>query len=152
MSNSKDKKEAVDKTVITNPDAGYPAEQNAQTLQMSRRRFMRNLGASAAAVTLTACGGSGKVPVPSPTPAPAPAPANPPPVWSAIPPITFTEGVAATISIAGYVTDNNALTISKNAAALPPGVRFDAASKSFIYDGIGRASVTEGHVLTAVEV
>lgn len=157
MTNSIDKKEAVANTVTTNLSTGTPAEKTAQELQISRRRFMRTLGASAAGVALTACGGGGRVPVPTkpptPTPTPAPSPApNPAPVWSTIPTISFTEGVASSISIAGYVTDNNALAISKNAVALPAGVKFDAATKSFIYDGIGRVSATEGHVLTAVEV
>jgi hypothetical protein len=168
MSNSIDKKDAVANTVTDDSGTAIHTQLSSER-QISRRRFIRTLGAGAAGVALTACGGGGKVPVPKPKPAPTPAPApgpapapapspappvssNPPPAWTTVPAITFTEGVAATISIAGYVSDNNALTISKNAVALPAGVKFDVATKSFIYDGIGRVSATEGHVLTAVEV
>jgi hypothetical protein len=33
--------------------------------------------------------------------------------------------------------------------ALPAGVTFDAASKRFVYDGVGAVGSTSGHVLTA---
>ena len=73
------------------------------------------------------------------------------PVWSAVPAIAFVQGVAASISIASYVSDpdGDALTLTKNAVELPPGVTFDAANKQFIYDGIGAIGSTSGHVLTA---
>lgn len=81
----------------------------------------------------------------------APAPVNAAPVWSTVPTITFTQGVAGSISIAGFVTDPNGdpLTITKNAAALPVGVTYDQANKRFVYDGIGVSGSTGGHVLTA---
>jgi len=68
-----------------------------------------------------------------------------------VPTITFTQGVASSVSIAAYVTDPNGdpLTITKNAAALPAGVTFDAAGKRFVYSGAGAAASTTGHVLTA---
>ena len=72
------------------------------------------------------------------------------PVWLTVPTITFTQGIASSISIAAYVSDPNgdAVTISKNAAALPAGVSFDAANKRFVYDGVGAVGSTTGHVLT----
>jgi hypothetical protein len=65
--------------------------------------------------------------------------------------IQFTQGVASSVSIAAYVSDPNgdALTITKNAVALPAGVTFDAAGKRFVYDGVGALGSTSGHVLTA---
>jgi len=73
------------------------------------------------------------------------------PKWSTVPTITFTEGVAATVSIAGYVNDadGDALSISKNAQSLPPGVTYDQVNKQFVYDGSGAVASTDGHVLTA---
>jgi hypothetical protein len=73
------------------------------------------------------------------------------PVWSAVPTIAFVQGVAASISIASYVSDpdGDVLTFMKNGVALPPGVTFDAAGKQFVYDGIGSIASTSGHVLTA---
>jgi hypothetical protein len=55
------------------------------------------------------------------------------------------------VSIAAYASDpdGDALTITKNAAALPAGVTYDAAGKRFVYDGIGAVASTSGHVLTA---
>lgn len=77
--------------------------------------------------------------------------ANLPPVWQLVPTITFTHGIPATISIAAYVTDPNGdpLTITRNLAPLPPGVTYDAGSKSFIYDGVGSVGTGSGSVLTA---
>jgi hypothetical protein len=158
MSDSKRKKGVVADTAGTDSNTVSHAEENGRKVQMTRRMFMRRFSAGTAAIALTACGGGGSVPVPQPTPAPAPAPSskpvvsNPPPVWSPVPTITFTQGVPSTISIAGYVTDTQALTISKNSAGLPAGVTYNAATKSFVYDGIGAVGMTDGHVLTAVEV
>ena len=76
--------------------------------------------------------------------------ANLPPVWQGVPTITFTQGVASSISIAGYVSDpdGDALTISMN-GLLPSGVTFDAAGKRFVYDGAGTVTTISGIVLTA---
>jgi hypothetical protein len=77
--------------------------------------------------------------------------ANFAPAWQTVPAITFAQGIAASISIAAYVTDSNgdALAITKNAAALPAGVTYDAVNKRFDYDGSGAAGSTSGNVLTA---
>jgi len=76
-------------------------------------------------------------------------PPNQPPVWATVPTISFQIGVASSISIAGFVSDAEALTITKNSAVLPAGVTFDSPGKRFLYDGAGAASNTAGHVLTA---
>ena len=111
------------------------------TGQMTRREFLYTLTAGAAALTAAACGGGSGAPPGS----------NQPPVWQTLPTITFTQGIASSISIAAYVTDsdNDLLTIVKNSAALPAGVTYDSATKSFVYDGIGGVGSTEGHILTA---
>jgi len=85
------------------------------------------------------------------SPAFAVAVANLPPVWQGVPTITFTQGIASTISIAAYVTDPNgdALVITLNSAGLPPGVSYDAGNKQFVYDGMGAVGATSGNVLTA---
>jgi hypothetical protein len=77
--------------------------------------------------------------------------ANQPPAWRTVPTITFAQGVAASVSIAAYVTDPNgdALTITRNVAALPPGVTYDAGNKRFVYDGVGAVGIASGNVLTA---
>jgi len=63
----------------------------------------------------------------------------------------FAQGVPSNVSIAAYVTDTNgdALTITRNSAALPPGVTYDAGNKRFDYDGVGAIGNTSGSVLTA---
>jgi len=73
------------------------------------------------------------------------------PAWKTVPTISFAQGVASSVSIAVYVTDPNgdALAITKNSAALPPGVTYDAANKRFDYDGLGAVGNTSGNVLTA---
>jgi hypothetical protein len=73
------------------------------------------------------------------------------PTWKAVPPITFVQGVASSVSIAAFVSDPNgdALTITKNSVPLPPGVTYDQANKRFVYDGIGAVGSTSGNVLTA---
>jgi hypothetical protein len=78
--------------------------------------------------------------------------ANFAPVWQGVPTITFTQGIASSISVAAYVSDPNgdALTINMTSAGpLPAGVTYDAGSKSFVYDGAGAVSITSGNVLTA---
>lgn len=140
--------------------------------RISRRVFLRNMSVTAAAIVATACGGGGSAAsgntdiVEASAGAPgAPTQQNPAapvvetaaasraPVWNEIPTITFTEGVASTFSIAAFVSDDDieALTILKNELALPPGVTYDPATKSFVYDGIGSVGTTSGHVLTAME-
>ena len=77
------------------------------------------------------------------------------PVWSSVPTITFTQGTAANVSIAGYVVDpnNDPLIITKNAQALPGGghIVYSSANKRFEYNGNVAAAVgfTDGHILTA---
>ena len=81
-----------------------------------------------------------------------PPPANRPPVWTTVPSIVFTQGVSGTISVASYATDpdGNPLTITLNTSVpLQAGVSFDSPNKRFVYDGVGAAAVTTGHILTA---
>jgi hypothetical protein len=72
-------------------------------------------------------------------------------VWSPVPAISFQQGVASTISVASFVSDpnNDPLTLTISAAALPNGVTFDAANKRFVYNGIGALGSTNNVVLTA---
>lgn len=112
-----------------------------------RRAFLKVLTTTTAALAMGACGGgadSGSVPAASPG-------ANLAPVWQPVTAIAFTQGVQSSVSIAAYVSDPNGdpLTITKNAAALPAGVTYDAANKRFVYDGDGAVFSTGGHVLTA---
>ena len=76
---------------------------------------------------------------------------NQPPLWREIPHLQFAEGVASSISIAAFVSDadGDMFSITKNEAALPPGVTYDAAGQRFVYDGIGAPGTTDDHVLTA---
>ena len=125
----------------------------------TRRCFMQGLIAGAAAV-LSACGagsdakngaapnGDGVSPGPDVNASPL---ANDSPQWTSVPPLTFTQGIASSISIAAFVVDanNDALTITTNAMPLPPGVTYDAAGLRFVYDGIGEVGETDNHVLTA---
>ena len=137
---------------------------NMGATDAGRRTVLRGLAAGAAALVVTACGGSattsggpsvptnpGGQPPPPGTPPPPPSGVNHAPEWQTISTIAFTQGVAATFSIAGYVSDvdGDALTILKNSAALPPGVTYNAANKEFVYDGVGALGSTSGHVLTA---
>ncbi|MYN10279.1 hypothetical protein [Pseudoduganella aquatica] len=142
-----------------------------------RRQFIKLMSASAATLALQACGGSADSaaagaslagPAPAPEPATPPvktasggssapsalAPASAPPVWSLIPTLTFTQGVASTISISKYVksASGGPLAIALNSVALPPGVTYNARTLSFVYDGIGAASSNDGHVLTANDI
>jgi hypothetical protein len=68
-----------------------------------------------------------------------------------IPALVFTQGVAASISIANYVSvaDVKAFTLSLNTMPLPAGVTFNSAMRSFDYDGRGSSANSSGHVLTA---
>jgi hypothetical protein len=123
-----------------------------------RREFVRGMIVGAAAVAVGCDGTMTGTPADGSTPRTDggtrtgdSASGNAAPVWSTIPPITFTQGVAATISIAAYVSDadGDTLTVMKNDVALPPGVTFDAVDLSFVYDGVGAVATTEGHILTA---
>jgi hypothetical protein len=73
-------------------------------------------------------------------------------VWQGVPTITFTQGVASNVSVAGYVSDPNgdalAITLSPP-GLLPPGVTYDAGNKRFVYDGVGAVGLTSGNVLVA---
>ena len=73
------------------------------------------------------------------------------PVWKTLPTLAFTQGIAASISIAEFVSDpdGDSLSIVKNDVPLPAGVTYDPAGKRFVYDGRGPAAATDGHVLTA---
>jgi len=117
-----------------------------------RRGFLRLLAATTAGLALGGCYG-GPEPKGSPQAGnqpPPPPPGNLAPVWQTVPTMTFTQGIASNISIAGYVSDpdGDALTISVN-GLLPAGVTFDAANKRFVYDGVGAIGNTSGIVLTA---
>lgn len=121
--------------------------------RVDRRAFLRLLTAMTAGLAVSGCYG-GPEPKASPTagnpPPPPPPPGNRAPVWQTVPTITFTQGIASNISIAGYVTDpdGDALTISMN-GLLPAGVTFDAPNKRFVYDGVGAVGAISGIVLTA---
>lgn len=144
---------------IANPSDLVAQETALQSgTQLTRRIFLRNVTVTAASLLAGGCGGGAggatltgdKTPAASPGQAPT---GNRSPVWTVIPTITFTQGIAASFSVAAFVTDeeNDALTITKNAIALPAGVTYDASTKSFVYDGVGGPSSTGGHVLTASE-
>jgi hypothetical protein len=143
---------------------------DTNTVQLSRRTFIRSLTAGAAAIAMTACGGGGSAAA-APNAATATTSADPlagssgaltgapsgsgsatgAPAWTTVPTISFTQGVAARISVAAYVSGAgvDAFVITKNSVSLPPGVTYDQATKSFVYDGIGVVGLTDGHVLTA---
>jgi len=125
-----------------------------------RRAFLRMLATTTAGLAVGGCYYGGAQPASSPqaavqTPVPLPPPpppvGNQAPVWLTVPTITFTQNNASSVSIAAYVSDPNgdALTITKNSAALPAGVTYDAANKRFVYDGAGPVGATSGVVLTA---
>jgi hypothetical protein len=159
---------------FSNAGARQSPSTAARNRVVSRRNFMRYLGVGAATLALEGCGGGGSngaaaiapstpvaiPPVATPPVAPpvaetppvtAPVP-TPVPVWLPIPPLVFTQGVASSISIAGYVSasDIKAFSVSLNATPLPSGVTFNSATYSFEYDGRGSMATSDGHVLTAV--
>ena len=140
--------------------------QEGRARRITRRVFLRNMSMTAAAFVANACGGGSAdstdeaadpqaAPLQQNLPASAfqTAAGNRAPAWNEIPTITFTQGVASAFSVAAFISDddNRALTILKNELALPSGVTYDPATKSFVYDGIGSIGVTSGHVLTAME-
>lgn len=127
-----------------------------------RRAFLQALATSGAALAVGACsgsavtttantGGGGGVGGGGGGGTPPPPGVNLAPVWSSVPTVSFTQGVASTFSVAAFVSDPNgdALTLTRNAVALPVGVTFDAANKRFVYDGIGALGSTNNVVLTA---
>lgn len=151
---------------LNSPQAVKPV---GAAVSPSRRSFMRYLTVGAAAIAVEGCGGGAadstaptpaapaappvvSAPVPAPVPAApvvvAPAPAAP--VLLSIPTIAFTQGTASSFSVADYITVANAaaFTLSLNETPLPAGVTFNAAARSFDYDGRGAAASTDGHVLT----
>jgi hypothetical protein len=155
--------------------AGTEALPTGRNEARQRRQFIKLMSASAATLALQACGGGGSAtagtaqagPAPSSDPAPPPTtaaggssgpsalvPASAPPVWSVVPALTFTQGVASTISISKYVksASGGPLAIALNSIALPPGVTYNARTLSFVYDGIGAVGSTDGHVLTASDI
>ncbi|TFW17152.1 hypothetical protein E4L96_15030 [Massilia arenosa] len=131
----------------------------------SRRRFMKLIAAGATSLAVQACGGGGGGAASSDTellglgPGKIKQPTNPSPgkptpvtpVWTTVPDLQFTQGVAASISVAQYVSvsDASAFTLSLNSVALPPGVTFNAAKMTFDYDGVGAPANTTNHILTA---
>lgn len=148
---------------------GHPHVRSA--VSPSRRSFIRYFTVGAAALAVEGCGGGGAggaaaVATPAPSPvatAPAPVPVPVPvapvatpapatPLWLSIPTIAFTQGTPSSFSVADYITAANAaaLTLTLNAPALPAGVTFNAANRTFDYDGRGAVGVTDGHMLTAV--
>ena len=127
-----------------------------------RRALLRALTTTTAALAVARCGGGGSSdatnaapsPAPGPGPGPAPGPApgvNVPPVWTNIPTVQFTQGVASSFSLASFVSDANgdALAITMNAVTLPAGVTFDAAGKRLVYNGNGAAASVNAVQMTA---
>lgn len=121
-----------------------------------RRALLRALTATMGALAVAGCGGGGSgdgTPVAAaPGPGPGPGAAiNVPPVWATIPTVTFTQGIASSVSLASFVSDPNgdALAITMNAVNLPAGVTFDAANKRLVYNGIGAAASVAGVQMTA---
>jgi hypothetical protein len=151
-----------------------PEHLESTPVPVTRRRFFTYLTGGAAAMALQGCGAGYNIaitmtpnstapttPTTPVTPPPVDTPTEPPPViptvpvttitWQTIPPIAFTQGVAGTFSIADYVTVANAtaLSLTRNAASLPPGVTFDSVNRLFRYDGSGAVAASDGVVLTA---
>jgi hypothetical protein len=162
MSYSSHKKTIGRDSNDTSSKAGLETLRDERPIDLKRRQFVRIVTASAAAFAASACGGGGSGPSGGSLAAGSsnatadtnlPAGANRPPAWEAIPTITFMQGVAASFSIAAYVSDadGDALAILKNSVALPQGVTYDVVTKSFVYDGVGPVGSTDGHVLTATE-
>lgn len=125
-----------------------------------RREFLRALTLSTAALAVGGCTSKVSYTQSSNTPGgsnpgnpggggPPPAP-NQAPLWQTVPTIVFTQGVASSVSIAGFVTDPNGdpLTITEQ-GALPAGVTYDQANKRFVYNGSGPVASAGGIVLIA---
>jgi hypothetical protein len=150
-----------DRTPMSGPASNDLVRLDDNPEHLSRRVFIRSMTLGAAALAITACGGGGSLGssgISSTSGDPlagsgSQAGSGGPRAWAAVPTLTFTQGVAARISIDAYLsgTGVDSLTISKNSAVLPPGVTYDQASKSFVYDGIGAVGLTDGHILTVSE-
>lgn len=85
------------------------------------------------------------------TPVPIP-PTNHPPVWTIVPPVTFTQGVSASFSLAPFVSDadtGDIVTLSMLLGTLPQGITLDAPNKRLVYDGIGPLSTGASITLNA---
>lgn len=86
-----------------------------------------------------------QTPVVVPPPVPVTPPPNTDPVWQTVPTITFTQGIAGTISVAGFVSSPLGLPLTlAEIGALPLGIAFDSANQRFFYDGfspVGKTSV-----------
>jgi hypothetical protein len=132
-------------------DAGTSPD---RTGSLTRRRFITLLTASASSLALQACGGGGDAPpVNNVPPAPPVTPTNPVTLaWNTVPTLTFTQGIASSVSVAQWITASNAaaLTLSLNSVALPAGVTYNSSRQSFDYDGVGAVASTDGHILTAI--
>ena len=126
-----------------------------------RRAFLKVVTTTTAALAMGGCGGgapnstiilapTSQTSTANPPPGPT-STTNLPPVWQTMATIAFTQGIASSVSIAAYVSDadGDAITITKNSAALPAGVVYEAPNKRFVYDGVGAVASTSGHVLTA---
>ncbi len=150
------------------PPVGNPAGDTAPTLMplagpITRRRFITYCTAGATSLVVQGCGGGGAnaAPVTSatsggsslpPTTPSTPTPTPVAPIWSTVPTLVFTQGVAASISVAQYVSSSSsaALVLTLNSILLPAGVSFNAAAMRFDYDGAGALVISDGHVLAAV--
>src|ERR1044072_8460438 len=129
-----------------------------EAFNATRRAFLRALTATTAALAVARCGRGGgadgaplaAAPAPGAGPAPAPG-ANVAPVWTTIPTIGFTQGIASSFSLASFASDPNddALSITMNAVTPPAGVTFDAAGKRLVYDGFGAVASVGGVQMTA---
>jgi hypothetical protein len=131
--------------------AHRPEGESTSSAHASRRKFMLTLGAGAAGVALSACGGGSDVDSASGAETTSVSATAGTLFWHEIPTLTFTEGVPASIPVAEYLSNEAVQAITKNSAALPVGVTYDAATRSFIYDGSGPIGGTDGHILTAVK-
>ena len=123
-----------------------------EAFNATRRAFLRALTATTAALAVARCGGGGGADGTPIAAGPGPAPgANVAPVWTTIPTIAFTQGIASSFSLASFASDPNgdALSITMSGAALPAGVSFDAAGKRLVYDGIGAVASVGGVQMTA---
>ena len=130
-----------------------PRMKTVSAYDSERRAFLRTLTTTTAALAIGACGGpTDSTPAAAPAVGPGANPAsNLPPVWQTVPTVSFTQGVASSVSIAAYASDPNgdALTMAMTSGALPLGVTFDASNKRFVYDGTHPVGSTNGVVLTA---
>lgn len=93
----------------------------------------------------------GRVKVLEGTPVPIPAP-NRAPVWTTVPNVTFIVGVAASFSLAPFVSDadtGDVVSLSLLLGTLSPGITFDAPNKRLVYDGVGPVTTGTTIVINA---